>query len=77
MHGCNDIAVPIVERVYWYLAPFHRHVQPAGNSRGGLGFKGACAVVKHKARYHRNLAMLITRSLTEETRQGPEVLRHT
>ena len=69
--------MPLVVRVYSYLVPFQRHVQPAGKSRGDLGFKAAWEVVGHMARYQRNPAMLITRSLTAETRQGPEVLRRT
>ena len=77
MQGCSEIAVPLVVRVYSYLVPFQRHVQPAGKSRGGLGSKVAWEVVEHRARYQRNPAMLIIRSLTAETRQGPEVLRHT
>ena len=77
MLGCSEIAVPLAVRVYSCLVPFQRHVQAAGKSRGGLGSKVAWVEVVHRARYQRRPAMTIIGVLTAETRQGPEVLRHT
>ena len=73
MLGCSEIAVPLVVRVYSYLVPFQRHVQPAGKSRGGLGSKVAWVEVVHRARYQRRPAMTIVGVLAAETLLGPEV----